>query len=257
MNSEENIVKTADFADISAGMFTDIVFPEKNENEFFDMAEKMSITKLCFLYSAKKFTIFSNTEKEKFQKEAKAKGITLLFGILADDWKAFDKIKKEEYVFAVSKPTGTFSSTPLEEVLKKRKLDSVFGLESLERKDSLHYRRSGLNQVLCNIAKSSNVSIAFSFSEILSISGMLRSQLFGRINQNIMLCRKYKVPMLIASFASSPYQMRTHHDLANFFSVLGMTAGEAIEASEKASKLIIQNMKKSNPHYISEEIEIV
>jgi len=249
MNSEKNTPRILEF--------TDVVSPEKNENEFFDMAEKLSITSLCFLYTTKKFTVLSNAEKEKFQKEAKAKGITLLFGILADDWKAFDKIKKEEYVFAVSKPSGAFPTAPLEEVFKKRKLDAVFGLESLERKDSLHYRRSGLNQVLCSIAKTSNISIAFSFSEILSISGMLRSQFLGRINQNIMLCRKYKAPALIASFASSPYQMRTHHDLANFFSVLGMTAGEAIEASEKASKLIIQNMKKSNPHYISEEIEIV
>ena len=39
--------------------------------------------------------------------------------------------------------------------------------------------------------------------------------------QNIDLCRKYKVKMLIASFAKDPSGMKSPHDLISLFKVLG------------------------------------
>ena len=48
--------------------------------------------------------------------------------------------------------------------------------------------------------------------------------------QNVRLCRKYKVRMVLASFAHDPWEMRSAYDLLAFGQVLGMTPKEATVA---------------------------
>jgi len=97
-------------------------------------------------------------------------------------------------------------------------------------KDALHYRHSGLNQVICKLANKNKVAIAFSFSRILKADEKERIRLFGKIMQNIRFCRKYKVKMILASFALDKYEMRNAQDLRSFALVIGMTPKEAKEA---------------------------
>lgn len=92
------------------------------------------------------------------------------------------------------------------------------------RKDFMHQRNSGLNHVLCALAKENNVAIGFSFSAILRAQH--RDKMLGRIMQNILLCRKYKLPMVIGSFAKNSWELRNEKDLQAFFRVLGMTGKE-------------------------------
>ena len=90
-----------------------------------------------------------------------------------------------------------------------------------KRRDFMHQRDSGLNHVLCALAKEHNVAIGFSFSAVLRAP--TRAKLLGRMMQNIRLCRKYKVRMVIGSFAKSNEDMRNVKDMQAFFKVLGMT----------------------------------
>jgi len=107
----------------------------------------------------------------------------------------------------------------------ERRADMIVDIED-DRKDSLHYRRSGLNQVLCRIAARNNVAVCFSLASILHAKGFDRAVLLGRMRQNIMLCRKFNVSMRIASFAKDPLRMRGPAELISFFHVLGMTQQE-------------------------------
>ncbi len=108
------------------------------------------------------------------------------------------------------------------------KPDIMFGFEESERKDTMHQRYSGLNNVLCELAFRNKVQIAFSFNSILNSAQ--RSVLFGRMMQNISLCRKYKVKTLIGSFAKQPSEMRSAKDLQSVFITLGMHPAEAKES---------------------------
>ena len=92
------------------------------------------------------------------------------------------------------------------------------------RRDFMHHRDSGLNQVLCNLAKKNNVAIGFSFSVILNARN--RGKLMGRMMQNIKLCRKYKIPIVIGTFARNKWELRNEADIQAFFKVLGMTGKE-------------------------------
>ncbi len=168
----------------------DIVFPNKNEQEFEEMAKKLGIEELIFVY--------------KDNKNAKA-----LLVEPKDVRKTHDK-----KIIAVC----TASREAIE-----READIVYGFELLETKEHTHYRASGMNQVLCKLAADKKVKIGFSFSEILNTYGPKRAILLGRMKQNIAFCQKYKTPIKIASFATEPYQMRAEAELKAFFKQLGMT----------------------------------
>ena len=120
-------------------------------------------------------------------------------------------------------------------ILENKTVDVLLSPEYGIKKDSLHFRNSGLNQVLCTIAHKNNIAIGFSFSDILNSSQ--RSLVLGRMMQNVRLCRKFKVSMLIASFASNEYEFRSHDSLRAFGLVIGMSPDEVNKALSLASKI--------------------
>ena len=118
-------------------------------------------------------------------------------------------------------------------ILEHRDIDILVNPEKGIEKDSLHARNSGLNQVLCKLAHQHDMSIGFSFSEILSCEKEARAILFGRMMQNVRLCRKYKVKMVIGSFAKNEFELRNRDALLSFGVFLGMKPEEAKKALER------------------------
>ncbi len=120
--------------------------------------------------------------------------------------------KRKEVVYRPS------SEEMLRFALEKSPVDIIVGVEAIHPKDSLHYLRSGLDQVLCRIAREKGKTVAFSFADVLNSSE--RGKLLARMRFNIQLCRKYKVKMLFSTFAASPEELRPAHDLRAFWRVL-------------------------------------
>ncbi len=103
--------------------------------------------------------------------------------------------------------------------LEKSQIDIVYGTEHIHPKDSLHFVRGGLDQVLCAIASEKGKIMAFSFNEILNSPE--RGKLLARIMFNVKLCKKYKVSMAWCSFASTELEMRSAKDLQALGRILG------------------------------------
>ncbi len=95
-----------------------------------------------------------------------------------------------------------------------------------DEEDFMHYRNSGLNQVLIKLAKKNNVSIGFSFNKILKSDNKEKAKLFGKIMQNIRLCNKYKVKMNIINFIKDESDERNIKDLKDLGLTLGMLPGK-------------------------------
>jgi len=224
----------------------DLVFPQKNEKKFIKIAERLGYKGLCFVYN------FSSdiTSKTLLIKDLqKTTAVRLFLGLQAAQ-KNIQKAKKlSDFVLVKSVPEQD------QHTLEKLKPDILFDLELSLKKDHLHFRNSGLNQVLCSLANKHNVTVGFSFSSMLYSKN--KPQLFGRIMQNIKLCRKYKVKTVFASFAQKPMEMRAAHDLIAFAVVLGMHPSEAKASLNNGLDIIKQNQKRKSPSYISEDIEIV
>ncbi len=108
--------------------------------------------------------------------------------------------------------------------LENKKVDVLLGPEKGRDRDFTHYRNSGLNQVLCKLAKKNNIAIGFDFNDILV--SMEKGKILGRMMQNVKLCRKYKVKMLIFDFKEE----RSKEELRSFGISLGMTPGESKKA---------------------------
>ena len=197
----------------------DIVMPCNNEEEFIVIAEKLGYNALCFLYDVKEY--------QAKQKKFEAKKIKLYAGILADS-RSINKVRnksKNEKVFVAVR-----SSNNDREIMEKPKADMVFSFEESPKMDFIHQRASGLNHILCKIAKKNNIIIGFSLSSILNSKN--KQVILGRIMQNIKLCRKFRVKTAIASFAQKPFEMRGAHDLRSLFEILGSKNPAFLEESD-------------------------
>lgn len=105
-------------------------------------------------------------------------------------------------------------------VLENKKVDILLSPEKNNKKDSLFFRNSGLNQVLCKLAYKNNISIGFNFSDILNSDKEERAKILGRMFQNARLCKKYKVNMIFSTFAKDKYELRSKAILNSFKNTL-------------------------------------
>lgn len=200
----------------------DVVIPNKNEEEFIKIAEKLSYKKIIFLYTTEKNIPQIKSEKIKIQ-----------FGLLTT------KGGKGKYL------TFMQSGENDQKIIESNSPNVLFEFEQKAEKDYIHQRASGLNNVICTFAQKNNVIISFSFKQILfgyktksklntlqQDTAKVRAQIIGRMMQNIRLCRKHKVRMAIASFATNPYEMRAPKDVQSLFELLGLHQIEAKKSFE-------------------------
>ena len=97
-------------------------------------------------------------------------------------------------------------------------VDLIYGLEFSNERDFIFHRNSGMNHVLAKIAKEKNVTIGFSFSDWKKSKN--KATILGRMHQNYVLCQKYKVKTLVASFASEPSDVADKTQLNAFENLL-------------------------------------
>lgn len=109
-------------------------------------------------------------------------------------------------------------------LVEKGKLKILVNSHTNNLRDSLHFRSSGLNHVLCRLCHENNIAVGF------SLDTALDAKLLGRVKQNIKLCRKYKVRMRFFSFAKNKFEMRGREDMLGFLRSIGMTGKEAKDA---------------------------
>ncbi len=230
-------------------MYIDIVFPNRNEKKFLDIAKKLKYNGLCFVYEFKAKQDFLKSEK-KIKQLQKKTNLQLYVGLLAKPKQVVKAKQLADLVLVNSSKNDRY-------VLEKTKADLLFGFELSPGADSVHHRNSGLNQVLCKLANKNKIMVAVPFSMILKSTNMLKSRIMGRISQNIVLCRKYNVDMVIASFAQEPFQIRAAKDLEGLCVVLGMSSKQSKEATTNLGKRIEFNTKKKNKQIIAEGIEII
>ncbi|MDD5254166.1 MAG: RNase P subunit p30 family protein [Candidatus Nanoarchaeia archaeon] len=122
------------------------------------------------------------------------------------------------------------------EILTSSNVDILLNPETEGGKDFLHHRNSGLNQSLCKLAYKKGIIVAISISRLLESNN--KAELIGRIKQNVRLCRKYKIPVLISSFASKEENLRNYNDIKTLALFLGLSTQDFKESSYLFEKLL-------------------
>jgi len=189
-------------------MFIDVVFSSGNEEEFVAKAKTLGTSGLIFVYD--------KDEKSNLEivKRLNSKNFPVFSALVVDN-----KFSSK-YDFLFSKGSRNH--------FESKKTNIVFDLEETFKTDNLHFRNSGLNQVLSSLAHENKIFIGFDFSLLLNANK--KGVILGRMIQNVSLCKKYKVKMLIASFARKPSEMRFWKDLISFGVTLSLSLKESKEA---------------------------
>jgi len=197
--------------------YTDIIIPKGNEQAFIEVANKIGIKSLLFLYEPKKI---NNEELEKIRKSNPE--IKIFTGNL---------------ILKNTNQTGINFAKANLQTLEHKYITHVFDLESLEEKDNHHYRTSGMNQAIAKKIKEQNKTIVISTEQI--ISNKEPQRVIGRIQQNLELIKKYDLKIAIASLATKPENMRPEKETQALLKTLGyeLLAKKAItEMTKQFSK---------------------
>jgi RNase P/RNase MRP subunit p30 len=174
-------------------MAVDILIPNDNEEALIAMAKKLGYSEIIFLY------------KKPLDKSFSDKKIVIKKAFYSESIKDFDKVKDFDLFFAPAK----------REFFESKKPFFLTDAEIIDYKDSFHQRRSGLDEVMANLAFEKEKTVVFNIS-LFSGSDIV----FGRMMQNARLCRKYNVKTLIASFAKNPLELRAPKDIEGLKRIL-------------------------------------
>ncbi len=201
---------------------TEIALPDNNEQEFLEVASRLGIKKLCFLYD---FNEYASKAQKNTNLAKENKNIALEIGFIVNQ-KNIGRASQQSSILVAK------SSDKNQPLIEGKQIKIIYGFEEIHKKDYLHQRASGLNQVICGLAKKNNIAIGFSYSSLHSKADA--ALLMGRLMQNISLCQKYNVKTKIASFSSNPFDLRPPHDLISLFSMLGMESKRITESLDSA-----------------------
>ena len=104
-------------------------------------------------------------------------------------------------------------------------VDVVVGLEMHDRNDYLKQRDSGLNEILCRLAKKNGIEIGIELKKIVKLSPKDKAIVLSRIMQNIRLCRRVGVRVVIMDSESFGKQ-----ELSGFLISLGASTKQVKES---------------------------
>ncbi|MFH1053434.1 MAG: RNase P subunit p30 family protein [Candidatus Woesearchaeota archaeon] len=203
----------------------DIVFPNNNEEEFLKIAEKLGYDELMLVYH---FDEKNTAQKKELEARIldlkKLTKIKIYYGM---------KANKNNIINAKKMNIITLAESNREDdrwIIEKGKPAIIYNLEKDAKKDFIHQRNSGLNQVLCKLMKENDVGLGISLSAIIEADKKEQGRILGRIMQNIRLAMKYKLSTSVGSFCDNPYHMRGVNDIISLLSKLGMNQSETKKA---------------------------
>lgn len=193
----------------------DIVRPDGNEQDLLDMAKTLGISELCLLYPY-------STDVVKLRKH-----LALLKGVYRIGIEVPYSIKPKEINKLGDVVRVCKADAHARHAIEKKVAHIMYGFEDVERKDSVHFPRSGINQVEAKLMAKNGVVYGVSLQRIIECIAKRDPRVIGRIMHNLMLQRKFKFPAMIGSFASKPLDMRQVKDLQSLLVVLSAEEKQA------------------------------
>lgn len=188
--------------------------------------------------------------KERISEVSEKTKIEILLGFEAKTIRELDRLKRIRMEYDVLLVEG--SNLNLNRRAVETKEVDILTHPEFGRKDS------GFNHVMARLAHENNVAIEINFRQILLSSKKTRSHIIHNMRRNIMLCKKYKTPIVISSGAISHWQLKDPKVLISMGCLLGLELEEAKKAlSEVPENIIKMIRKKQDKKWIRPGVEVV
>ncbi len=179
----------------------DVLIPKNNEKELIEEAIRLKYKEIVMLTDKKEYKLDDSVKTTVTKSK-----IIIKTAFFLRNPAEFSRVRnKFDYIFAY--PERKFF---------EMNIDYVFNLEMLPEKDSFHFRRTPLNQVTAKLCSEHSIKIAFEYSLVENKVAL------GRMMQNSVLIRKYKLDFDVFSFASSVNEMHSKNKMKSLLNVLGM-----------------------------------
>jgi len=135
--------------------------------------------------------------------------------------KQIQQLKKDKQQVIVQAQDDIFNR----KILENPDIDILAGPESHNRKDYMKQRDSGLNEILCKLAKKNNIKIGINLQQLKSLPTKQKAIILARIKQNIQLCKRTKTKIIIY-----PKNNFTKQEIMSFMQTLGTSTSQAKQA---------------------------
>ncbi len=106
-------------------------------------------------------------------------------------------------------------------ILENPDVDVLLGVELYNRKDFMKQRDSGLNEIMCKLAKKNNIKIGIDVGEIARLGKIDKARVLARVMQNIELCKRTSADMVVYPVGKFGKQ-----DVMSFILSLGGSTGQ-------------------------------
>jgi ribonuclease P/MRP protein subunit RPP1 len=93
--------------------------------------------------------------------------------------------------------------------------------------DPFTARDSGINHILAKSAAENGVALSFDVGPLIRQKGGKRISVLSGLRQNLMLVRKFNVPVILTTGATSAYGLRAPREVMALAGLFGMTPEEA------------------------------
>ncbi len=110
------------------------------------------------------------------------------------------------------------------------------------------------NNVLAKAASDNSVAIGFNLGALIRLRGEARVRELMIMRENLKHARKYDLLMILTGTAHSIYDFRSPREMAAIAGLFGMSKEEAVDAMSAAP---LEILRRKNPDYIQEGIEIL
>jgi RNase P/RNase MRP subunit p30 len=127
---------------------------------------------------------------------------------------------------------GFVIATTTEPWVFKGNVHALIDLELDSRRDNLHHRSSGLDSTSAKLCARSNVLVLVNLANLRSLDPVF----LGRVQQNILLCRKHGAPLGVVSSAKTEGELPNERDVQSLLVTLGASPGEAKRATQALTK---------------------
>jgi RNase P/RNase MRP subunit p30 len=170
------------------------------------------------------------------------------------DWYGFSRVIKPQIIIAKNKNDLIKKSKvkgflvlkhPSKDVFRKavdKSLVDAILPDRLSSHDYMHHRRTLLSNVTAKIMSKNKISLLFTMKELINTKGEERALVWGRMKQELWICIKKRVPVIICSGAEKASELVSVHSLLAMGELLGLNPKKAKESlSFVQEKIIARN----------------
>ena len=103
---------------------------------------------------------------------------------------------------------------------------------------------SGLDHICMRAAHESNVAVEVNFHEVKDSYKRNRVHILAAMRRNVMLAKKYEVPIITSSGAFSMWGLRSGRELAALANILGVELGKAVASVSTTPEAIVKTNRE-------------